>query len=243
MKALRLRLDLVVEPAQPGLMRIEPGDQRRPRRAAAGTVVELREPHAARRQRVEVRRRNLAAVAADVREAHVVDQHDDDVRPLGLLVRRAANARRQSRCQKRQCFHRLLLPLLFRRGGGVSLPTSLPLHDPYAPILRKNIRTHFQPQPVHLTQLTRYAIPTRVCALCATLHPTEKFSLTPRPATPRLPVYIYDARSLPIISFPDCASHPRVEFSADLRLRGPMLFLHSCAMPVSNTRALPHGAP
>ena len=63
------------------LVRIQAGEQARPGRAAAGRVVELREPQAAGGQPVEVRRVDLAAVAADVREAHVVGEDDDDVRP------------------------------------------------------------------------------------------------------------------------------------------------------------------
>ena len=62
---------------------MQPGHQRRPRRAAEGTVVELREPDAFRRQPIQVRRLNLAAVAAEIGKAHVVGQDDDDVRAVG----------------------------------------------------------------------------------------------------------------------------------------------------------------
>ena len=57
-----------------GLVRIQAGQQRGARRAAAAGVVELREAQAAGGQLVEVRRGDFAAVAADVGEAHVVHQ-------------------------------------------------------------------------------------------------------------------------------------------------------------------------
>jgi hypothetical protein len=41
-KALRLRLDLAIQPLHPRLVRIEPREQRGPRRAAARAIVELR---------------------------------------------------------------------------------------------------------------------------------------------------------------------------------------------------------
>ena len=69
----------VIEKAHAGLMRIEAGHQRRPRRTAAGRVVELREPHAMLRQGIDVRRGNFAAIAAEVRPTHVVDENDDDI--------------------------------------------------------------------------------------------------------------------------------------------------------------------
>ena len=69
---------VVREDAHAGLVRMESREHRCPRRAASRRVVELREAQAVRRQAVEVGRLDLAAVAADVREAHVVveDQHD-----------------------------------------------------------------------------------------------------------------------------------------------------------------------
>jgi len=60
-------------------MRIQSREQRRPRGAAARGVVELRETQPARRELVEVRRGDFAAVAAEVGEAHVIDEDDDDV--------------------------------------------------------------------------------------------------------------------------------------------------------------------
>ncbi len=57
------------------------GEDRRPRRPAAGRVVELREAQAVLCQGVEIRRGDLAAVAAGVGEAHVVGEEDQDIRP------------------------------------------------------------------------------------------------------------------------------------------------------------------
>ena len=49
--------------------------------------VEAGESHAVFRQRVEVRRLDLAAEHPHVRVAHVIAQDDDDVRPAGLVLR------------------------------------------------------------------------------------------------------------------------------------------------------------
>ena len=69
--------------ADAGLMRIEAGEQRGARGAAARHVVELREPHATRGERVEIRRGDLAAVATDVGVADIVGHDDDEVGALG----------------------------------------------------------------------------------------------------------------------------------------------------------------
>ena len=79
--AIAGQLLVVGHVADPGLMRVETGEQARPRGAAAGGVVALGEPQAVCRQGIEVRRGDLAAVAAQVGEAHVIDQDHDDVRP------------------------------------------------------------------------------------------------------------------------------------------------------------------
>ena len=50
----------------PGLMRMQPGEQRRPRWAAAAGVVKLGEPEAIGGELVEVRSFDLPAVAADI---------------------------------------------------------------------------------------------------------------------------------------------------------------------------------
>ena len=68
--------------ADPGLMGVQAGQQAGPGRAASGGVVELGEPHASRRQGVDVRRVDLASLAPDVREPHVIDQNQHHVRPL-----------------------------------------------------------------------------------------------------------------------------------------------------------------
>ena len=65
------------------LVRIQPREQRRARRAAARAVVKLREPHPARRERVEIRRANLTAVAAEIRPPEIVGEDDEDVRFCG----------------------------------------------------------------------------------------------------------------------------------------------------------------
>jgi hypothetical protein len=76
------------------LVRMEAGQQRGAGRAAARAVVELAETDAARGERVEVRGADLGAVAADVREAHVVGEDHDDVRPrhfaLGAIGHRSS---------------------------------------------------------------------------------------------------------------------------------------------------------
>jgi hypothetical protein len=66
-----------------GLVRIEAGEQARPRRATARGVVELREAEAVGGECVECGRVDLAAVAAEIGEAHVVGEDDDDVGLLG----------------------------------------------------------------------------------------------------------------------------------------------------------------
>ncbi len=70
-----------VQDADPDLVGVQPGHQRRARRAAAGGVVELRQPDALGREPVDVRGVDLAAEAADVGEPHVVREDQDDVRP------------------------------------------------------------------------------------------------------------------------------------------------------------------
>ena len=64
------------------LVRVQPRDQRGTRRAAAGVVVERAEAQTAGGEAVEHGRVDLAAVTADVGEAHVIRHRDDDVGPL-----------------------------------------------------------------------------------------------------------------------------------------------------------------
>lgn len=66
-----------------GAVRVEAGEQRRPGGRTHRSRVVIGRHDAARSERVEVRRRNLGTVRTDVREAHVVDQDDDDVRGIG----------------------------------------------------------------------------------------------------------------------------------------------------------------
>ncbi len=68
----------------PHLLSVIAGQQGSTRWPAAGRVVELREPQPACGQRVQVRRGNLAAVAAGIREAHIVGEDDDDVGTFGI---------------------------------------------------------------------------------------------------------------------------------------------------------------
>ncbi len=83
-RAFRLRQLQTIEIAHPGLMRIQTGHQRGPRGAAPRRVVKLREAHTARCQRIEIRCRDLAAVAAEIAESHVIDEDNEDVGPFSL---------------------------------------------------------------------------------------------------------------------------------------------------------------
>ena len=58
---------------------VEPGEEGSTRRGALGVVVELRELHPLGGEAVDVRRVDLAAVAADVGPAHVVRHDEEDV--------------------------------------------------------------------------------------------------------------------------------------------------------------------
>ena len=85
------------------LMRMQPREQRRARGTASRRVVELGEAHAAPGERIQIRRRNLAAVTADVREPHVVRENDDDVGPgyfSGVHERRKTQKPRKETAQK-----------------------------------------------------------------------------------------------------------------------------------------------
>jgi len=66
-----------------GLVRVEPAHEARASRAAAGGVVEVREPQPVGGQTVEARRVDLTAVAPDVRVTHVIRHDQDDVGLLG----------------------------------------------------------------------------------------------------------------------------------------------------------------
>ena len=77
-------------PSHAGLVRIEPGQQRRAGGAAPRAVIELRHPHAFGGDSIDVGRRDLAAEAADVAVAHVVGEDQDDVRPGTRRLRLSA---------------------------------------------------------------------------------------------------------------------------------------------------------
>jgi len=62
-----------------GLVRVQTGHQTGPGRAASSVIVEPFELKPLRGQPVDVGGFYLSAVAADVREPHVIDQNDDDV--------------------------------------------------------------------------------------------------------------------------------------------------------------------
>ena len=76
----------VGEDADAGLMRMQAGQQRGARRAAAGGVVELRIAQAVGRQAIQVGRLDLAAVTADIGKSHVVVEDDQDVGAVGCFA-------------------------------------------------------------------------------------------------------------------------------------------------------------
>jgi hypothetical protein len=72
-----------------GLVRVQARQQRRAGGAAAGRVVELGVAQPVTRQRIDIGRADLAAVAADVGPPQVVREDDEDVGPLiGVPSRR-----------------------------------------------------------------------------------------------------------------------------------------------------------
>ncbi|OQC18217.1 MAG: hypothetical protein BWX70_03550 [Verrucomicrobia bacterium ADurb.Bin070] len=86
---IALRAAVVHHVADPGLMRIKSGQQRGARRTAPSRIVKLREADAVRRQRVEVRRADLAAVTPDVGKPHIIRKDHDDVGLRRRLCRAA----------------------------------------------------------------------------------------------------------------------------------------------------------
>jgi len=62
-------------------LRVHPGEQGRPRRAATRSGVILRQPQATRRQVIQVRRGNFRTVAANIGITQVVRQYQNNVRP------------------------------------------------------------------------------------------------------------------------------------------------------------------
>ena len=67
----------------PGLVRIEPGQQRSPGGTTARGIVELGEANAVVGQRVDIGGLDLRTVTADVRKAEVIREDDHDVRFFG----------------------------------------------------------------------------------------------------------------------------------------------------------------
>jgi hypothetical protein len=102
MNTARAWNDKVFEMAEPRLVRIGAGQQRRARRAAPRGVVELREPEPAGRQRIDVGCRYLASVATDIGESHVIDEDDHDVRPCGAALGGIRPSRARQRCRRQQ---------------------------------------------------------------------------------------------------------------------------------------------
>src|ERR1035441_335818 len=60
-------------------MRIQPRQNRSAGRAATASIIELGEPEPVGGKLVEIGRRDLAAVATDVGEAHIIHEEDNDV--------------------------------------------------------------------------------------------------------------------------------------------------------------------
>ena len=130
---------VVGQPAGAHTVGVAAGEQRRARRRADGVGGVVGEPHTARGQRVDVRGVDLRAVAAGVGPAHVVHEHDDDVRAAfsGFLALRppgggllAGAAYPAAEC--RVCHGYLLLR--FSRPGCAAGPRSrLPSSRPGAP--------------------------------------------------------------------------------------------------------------
>jgi hypothetical protein len=82
-----------------GLVRRETGQERGPRGAAASRIIELREPQSAGGKLIEIGRVDLAAVAADVGETHVVGEDHDDIGSGGRLgAFRKSGAQQQCNC-------------------------------------------------------------------------------------------------------------------------------------------------
>ena len=80
-----------------GLMRIETGHQRGACRAAARTVIERGEARASGGERVNMRRLNLRSITADVGEAEIIGEQNDDIGTpgRGLAGRGKARAERE----------------------------------------------------------------------------------------------------------------------------------------------------
>jgi hypothetical protein len=88
--------------ADAGLMRIEAGEERGPRGAAAGGVVELSEAEAAGGEGVEMRRADFAAVAAQLGVAEIVGQDQNHVGFFGGAERGRSCPHREQKGTEQQ---------------------------------------------------------------------------------------------------------------------------------------------
>ena len=80
----------------PGLVRIEPGQERSTRRAAATDIIELCESKPVLRQRIEVRRLDFPTEAADIRKPPVIGHDEKDIRTFGSRRATYANNEQKS---------------------------------------------------------------------------------------------------------------------------------------------------
>ena len=69
------------------LVRMQPGQQRRPGRATARRIVKLCKTQTAFRQAIQIRRLDLAAVAAQVGKAHIVVENQQDIRSIHRMLK------------------------------------------------------------------------------------------------------------------------------------------------------------
>jgi hypothetical protein len=74
-------------------------EHHRPRRRTGGANVKIVEPHADRRQGIDVGRADLAAEAADIRKSGVIGNNKDNIRRLvlGKTDRRCKTSGKHSR--------------------------------------------------------------------------------------------------------------------------------------------------
>jgi len=94
------QLPVRLHAAHAGLVGVESREQLGAGRAAACAVVKLGEPNALGREGVEVGGLDLAPVATDVGEAHVVGHDEDHVRPRAGARRRGDQGRQAARQQR-----------------------------------------------------------------------------------------------------------------------------------------------
>ncbi len=98
------------------LMRIKSREQRRTRGAAERAGIELREAQPSRRERVEIRRADLAPVAPEVRPAEIVGEDDEDVRLVSSSVQRSQRNQHQGGDERDDAYHCFAFLFLFFSG-------------------------------------------------------------------------------------------------------------------------------